>query len=105
MLIFKVESRNKCSVILDNGSGTSYASTILIEKMNKRPSKMEVGNTDITLHTKTENCHVDISNIGDYRSLQLKVRHTEKQILLLYQTETTIQFAMKKSISRKCNML
>ena len=105
MLIFKVESTNKCSVILDNGSGTSHVSTLLIEKMNKRPSKMEVRNTDITLDTKSENCHVDVSNIGDYRSLQLKVRNTEKQILLLYQTETTIQFAMTKIISRKCNML
>ena len=105
MLIFKVESTNKCSVILDNGSGTSHVSTLLIEKMNKRPSKMEVRNTDITLDTKSENCHVDVSNIGDYRSLQLKVRNTEKQILLLYQTETTIQFAMTKMISRKCNML
>ena len=78
MLIFKVESRNKCSVTLDKGSGTSYASTLLNEKMNKTPSKMEVGNTNITLHTKTENCHVDVSNIGDYHSLQLNIRHTEK---------------------------
>ena len=78
MLIFKVESRNKCSVILDKGSGTSYASTLLYEKMHITPSKMEVGNTNITLHTRTENCHVDVSNIGDYHSLQLKVRHTEK---------------------------
>ena len=105
MIIFKVENRNKCSVILHNGSGTSYASTLLIEKMNKTPSKMELGNTNITLHTKTENCHVVVSNTDDYLSLQLKVRHTEKRILLLYQTETTKQFALKKSISRKCNML
>ena len=37
MVIYNGLSRNKCSVILDNGRGTSYISTLLIEKMNKRP--------------------------------------------------------------------
>ena len=105
MVIYNGLSRNKCSVILDNGRGTSYISILLIEKMNKRPQIMEVGNTDITLHTTTENYYVYVSNIGDYHSFQLKVRHTEKRILLLYQTETTKQFAKRKSILRRCNTL
>ena len=35
MVIYNGLSRDKCSVILDNGSGTSYVSTLLIEKMNR----------------------------------------------------------------------
>ena len=66
---------------------------------------MEVGNTDITLHTTTENYYVYLSNIGAYHSFQIKVRHTEKRILLLYQTGTTKQFAQRQSILRKCNTL
>ena len=83
MVIFKGLSRNKCSVILGNGGGTSYASTLLIDKMNKIPSKMKVGNTGITLHTITKNYHVDVSNVGDYHSFQLKVKNTDKRVLPL----------------------
>ena len=43
--------------------------------------------TDITLHATTKNYHVDVSNISGYHSFQLKVRNTDKRILLLYQTE------------------
>ena len=105
MLIYNGFCRNRCSVILGNGGGTSYASTLLIDKMNKIPSKMKVGNTGITLHTITKNYYVDVSNVGDYHSFQLKVKSTDKRVLLLYQTETTKQFAKKKSISTKCNTL
>ena len=66
---------------------------------------MEVGNTDITLHTTTKNYYVYVSNNGDYHSFQLEVRHNEKRILLLYQSETIKQFAKRKSILRKCNTL
>ena len=59
-------------------------------------------NTDINLHATTRIYHVDISNICDYDSFQLKVRNIYKRILLLYQTETTKQFAKRKSISGKC---
>ena len=105
MVIFKGLSRNKCSVILGNGGGTSYASTLMSDKMNKIPSKMKVGNTGITLHTTTKNYHVDVLNVGDYHSFQLKVKSTEKRVLLLYQTETTKQFAKGKSISTNCSTL
>ena len=102
MVIYNDLSRNKCSVILDNGRGTSYVfSTFLIEKMNKKPSKMEVGNTDITLNTATKNYHEDLSNIGGYHSFQLKVKKTDKRILLLHQTETTKQFEKKKNHLKK----
>ena len=101
MVIYNGLSRNKCSVILDNGRGTSYVSTLLIEKMNKRPSKMEVGNTDITLNTATKNYHEELSNIGGYHSFQLKVKKTDKRILLLHQTETTKQFEKKKDHLKK----
>ena len=105
MLIYNGFCRNRCSVILGNGGGTSYASTLLIDKMNKIPSKMKVGNTGITLHTITKNYYVDVSNVGDYHSFQLKVKSTDKRVLLLYQTETTKQFAKRKSISTKCSTL
>ena len=34
-----------------------------------------------------KNYHVDVSNIGGYHSFQLKVRNSDKRILLLYQTQ------------------
>ena len=87
MAVFKPLCKNKCSVLLDSGHGTSRASTLLIDKINKRPSKGGVGKTDITMHVTIKNYHVDVSNIGGYHSFQLKVRNTDKRILLLYQTE------------------
>ena len=87
MTVFKTLCKNKCSVLLDTGDGTSRASTLLIDKINKRPSKGAVGKTDIMLHATTKNYHVDVSNISGYHSFQLKVRNTDKRILLLYQTE------------------
>ena len=101
MVIYNGLSRNKCSVILDNGRGTSYVSTLLIDKIKKSPSKMEVGNTDITLNTATKNYHEYLSNIVGYHSFQLKVKKTDKRILLLHQTETTKQFEKKKNHLKK----
>ena len=101
MVIYNGLSRNKCSVILDNGRGNSYVSTLLIEKMNKRLSKMEVGNTDITLNTATKYYHEELSNIDGYHSFQLKVKKTDKLILLLHQTETTKQSEKKKNHLKK----
>ena len=39
------------------------------------------------MHVTIKNYHVDVSNIGGYHSFQLKVRNSDKRILLLYQTE------------------
>ena len=72
---------------------------LFIDKVNKRPSKREVGNTDITLHTTTKIYHVDVSNIGGYHSFRLKFRKTDKRILILYQTETTKQFVKRKNVT------
>ena len=85
MVIYNGLSRNKCSVILDNSRGTSYE-TILIDKIKKSTSKMEVGNTDITLNTATKIYHEYLSNIVGYHSFQLNVKKTDKRILLLHQT-------------------
>lgn len=101
MVVFKGLSRNKCSVLLDNGGGTSYALTLLIDKINKRLSKREVGNTDITLDAATKLYHVDLSDIGGYHSFHLKVRKTDKGILVPYQTDTIKQFLRRKNISKK----
>ena len=87
MAVFKTLCKYKCSVLLDSGHGTSRASTLLIDKINKRPSKGWVWKTDITMHVTIKNYHVDVSNIGGYHSFQLKVRNSDKRILLLYQTE------------------
>ena len=88
MMIVKGLSRNKCSVLLNNGDGISYASTLLIGKTNERPSKRKARNTDIMLHATTKHYHVDVSDISGYHSFHLKVRNTEKQKLLLQRTGT-----------------
>ena len=92
MMIVKGLIRNKGSVLLNNRGGISYASTLLIGKINKRPSKRKARNTDITLHTTTKHYHVDVSDIGGYRSFHLKV--------LLQRTGTTKPFVKRESISK-----
>ena len=103
MVVFKGLRKNKCSVLLDNGGGTSYALTLLIDKINKRLSKREVGNTDIKLDAATKLYHVDLPDIGDYHSFHLKVGKTDKGILIPYQTDTIKQFLKRKNISKKYN--
>ena len=95
MMIVKGLSRNKCSVLLNNGGDIAYASTLLIGKINKRPSKRKARNTDKTLHTTAKHYRVDVSDISGYHSFHLKVRNTEKQKLLLQRTGTTKQFVKR----------
>ena len=62
----------------------------MVDKINKRLSKTEVGNTDIEyLRTAAKIYYADVSNIGGYHSFYLKVRKTDKQVLILGQIETT----------------
>ena len=75
----------KCRALLDTGSGSSYASSTLLDLVKKDPVRQEVKTIEMMLCTtkKTINVYdLEISDVDKHFNLSCEVNRVEKDVLL-----------------------
>ena len=75
----------KCRALVDTGAGSSYASAGLLDYINAKPTKTDIGNIEMLLGTTTRKVdifHVEIKSTSEDFSLEADVTKIEKHELL-----------------------
>ena len=75
----------KCRALLDTRSGSSYASSTLIQRINQKPTRTTTKQIEMMLHITTKKMNiysVDISDINGKFHLSTDISEIEKSVLL-----------------------
>ena len=83
-LVIEVEDV-KCRALIDIGAGSSYASSKLIKKINKKPVRRETKRIETLMHSvvkKTEIYQFEIGDINQEFKIGIEINKLEKEVLL-----------------------
>lgn len=92
----------KCRALLDSGSGSSYASSSLIENLNKKPTRTEHKHIEMMVCSTTQKVHsykVNISSVDENFEMSTMLNKVDKSVLL------TIPNPGYEELSKKYNHL
>ena len=84
VLVIEVEGV-KCRALIDTGAGSSYASSKLINKINKKPIRRETKRIETLMHSvvkKTEIYQFEIGDINQEFKIGIEINKLEKEVLL-----------------------
>ena len=84
VLVIEVEGV-KCQALIDTGAGSSYASSKLINKINKKPIRRETKRIETLMHSvvkKTEIYQFEIGDINQEFKIGIEINKLEKEVLL-----------------------
>ena len=84
VLVIQVEGL-KCRALIDTGAGSSYASSKLINKINKKPIRRETKRIETLMHSvvkKSEIYHFEIGDINQEFKIGIEINKLEKEVLL-----------------------
>ena len=84
VLVIQVEGL-KCRALIDTGAGNSYASSNLINKINKKPIRRETKRIETLMHSvvkKSEIYHFEIGDINQEFKIGIEINKLEKEVLL-----------------------
>ena len=84
LIVIKVEGII-CRAVIGSGSGSSYVSSVLVGKINKKPKKKEPKKTEMMFHTTikwVEIFDVTIQNTEGTFELKTQLNKVEKDTLL-----------------------
>ena len=84
VLVIQVEGL-KCRALIDTGAGSSYASSKLINKINKKPIRRETKRIETLMHSvvkKTEIYQFEIGDINQEFKIGIEINKLEKEVLL-----------------------
>ena len=75
----------KCRTLIDTGAGASYASSTLINHINKKPFRTETKKIETLISTNTRNIKIYSVKVQDITcefSFKTELNHLEKEVLL-----------------------
>ena len=84
VLVIKAEGV-KCRTLIDTGAGSSYASSKLINKVNKKPIRKETKRIETLMDSvvkKSEIYHFEIGDINQEFKIGIEINKLEKEVLL-----------------------
>ena len=84
VLVIEVEGV-KCRVLINTGARSSYASSKLINKINKKPIRRETKRVETLMHSvvkKTEIYQFEIGHINQEFKIDIEINKLEKEVLL-----------------------
>ena len=84
LVVIDIESI-KCRVLIDTGAGASYASSTLIDRINKKPIRKQCQRIEIIMGSSTKSipvCSVEIRDSDREFKLQTEINKLEKSVLL-----------------------
>ena len=84
VLVIEVEGV-KCRALIDTGAGSSYASSKLINKVNKKPIRKETKRIETLMDSvvkKSEIYHFEIGDINQEFKIGIEINKLEKEVLL-----------------------
>ena len=84
VLVIEVEGV-KCRALIDTGAGSPYASSNLINKINKKPIRRESKRIETLMHSvikKTEINQLKIGDINQEFKISIEINKLEKEVIL-----------------------
>ena len=84
VLVIEVEGV-KCRALIDTGAGSSYASSKLINKINKKPIRRETKRIETQMHSVVKKAEIYQFKIGDINQefkIGIEINKLEKEVLL-----------------------
>ena len=93
----------KCRALLDTGSGSSYASSTLIKRIKKKPTRTETKQIEMMLHVSTKKINiynVDICDVQEKFNLRTEISEIEKSVLLTLPNPNLSKIAQRFSYLR-----
>ena len=84
VVIVKVEGI-KCRALLDTGTGSSYASSTLLQLIKKKPIRQDYKRIEMMMQSTTrvmDIYNLQITDLGDHFSLNSEVSKVDRQVLL-----------------------
>ena len=83
VLVIQVEGL-KCRALIDTGAGSSYASSKLINKINKKPIRRETKRIETQMHSVVKKAEIYQFKIGDINQefkIGIEINKLEKEVL------------------------
>ena len=83
VLVIEVEGV-KCRALIDTGAGSPYASSKLLNKINKKPIRREIKRIETLMHSvvkKTEIYQFEIGDINQEFKIGIEINKLEKEVL------------------------
>ena len=83
VLVIEVEGV-KCRALIDTGAGSPYASSKLLNKINKKPIRREIKRIETLMHSvvkKTEIYQFEIQDINQEFKIGIEINKLEKEVL------------------------